>query len=97
LYLLTVQANFAPELHPQDLGSSENPDCSDVAELAHYIVTKTKRTQQHQHPYQTSLRNKLRMKSRGKEIGVDPGLSFEFLDFLEACDNGDMALLKNVS
>jgi hypothetical protein len=37
------------------------------------------------------------MKLNGKEVSVDPGLSFKLVDFLKACDKRDMSLLINVS
>ena len=92
--LLTVEANFGLELHPQDLASSENSDCIDIAHLAYHILSKKGRMQQES---QTSRQKMLQMKLNGKEVSVDPGLSSELVDFLKACDKCDMGLLINVS
>jgi hypothetical protein len=46
---------------------------------------------------QISQHKKLQMKSRGKDVSVDPSLSAEFLDFLETCNKYDMGFLVKVS
>jgi hypothetical protein len=46
---------------------------------------------------EVSRQKTLQIKSRGREVSIEPGLSPELVDFLVACDRYNINLLVNVS
>lgn len=91
--MLILEANFGRTLRPQRLTSSQNSDSTDIAKLAYHILFNKELT--HNDP--GSRQKTLQIGSRGKQVSIDPDLSAELVDFLEACDRGDVDLLLRVS